>query len=101
DLMRVFADGYTRTVFCVNSTQILVLPHVARADLVAVYDALVRVGLAVGNNDLLGDMICCPGLDYCNLANARSTPIAKEIAKRFEDPKRQELIGPLRLNMSG
>jgi sulfite reductase (NADPH) hemoprotein beta-component len=61
----------------------------------------VRVGLAVGNNDLLGDMICCPGLDYCNLANARSIPIAKEIAKRFEDPKRQELIGPLRLNMSG
>ena len=46
-------------------------------------------------------MICCPGLDYCNLANARSIPIAKEIAKRFEDPERQELIGPLRLNMSG
>jgi sulfite reductase (NADPH) hemoprotein beta-component len=46
-------------------------------------------------------MICCPGLDYCNLANARSIPIAKEIAKRFEDPARQELIGPLRLNMSG
>ena len=58
-------------------------------------------GLATGNYDLLGDMICCPGLDYCNLANARSIPIAKEIAKRFEDPKRQELIGPLRLNMSG
>ena len=46
-------------------------------------------------------MICCPGLDYCNLANARSIPIAKEIAKRFEDPARQEVIGPLRLNMSG
>ena len=58
-------------------------------------------GLATGNSDLLGDMICCPGLDYCNLANARSIPIAKEIAKRFEDLKRQQEIGPLRLNMSG
>ena len=65
------------------------------------YDELKAEGLATGNHDLLGDMICCPGLDYCNLANARSIPIAKEIAKRFEDPARQEEIGPLRLNMSG
>ena len=67
----------------------------------ALYDELDAAGLATGNYDLLGDMICCPGLDYCNLANARSIPIAKEIAKRFADPERQELIGPLRLNMSG
>jgi sulfite reductase (NADPH) hemoprotein beta-component len=77
------------------------LPHVATSDVVALYDILAEHGLATGNFDLLGDMICCPGLDYCNLANARSIPIAKEIAKRFEDPKRQEAIGPLRLNMSG
>ncbi|MHA1517975.1 MAG: nitrite/sulfite reductase [Alphaproteobacteria bacterium] len=85
----------------VNYTQNLVLPHVARADIPELYDALVGEGLATGNNELLGDMICCPGLDYCNLANARSIPIAKEIAKRLEDPVRQELIGQLRLNMSG
>jgi len=101
ELVADLAERYSHNELRVNYTQNLVLPHVSRADLVAVYDALVRVGLAVGNNDLLGDMICCPGLDYCNLANARSIPIAKEIAKRFEDPKRQELIGPLRLNMSG
>jgi sulfite reductase (NADPH) hemoprotein beta-component len=101
ELVADLAERYSRNELRVNYTQNLVLPHVARADLVAIYDELVRAGLAVGNNDLLGDMICCPGLDYCNLANARSIPIAKEIAKRFEDPKRQELIGPLRLNMSG
>ena len=101
ELVADLAERYSRNELRVNYTQNLVLPHVARADLVTVYDELVRAGLAVGNNDLLGDMICCPGLDYCNLANARSIPIAKEIARRFEDPKRQELIGPLRLNMSG
>ena len=73
----------------------------ARSDLPKLYDELAGKGLATGNYDLLGDMICCPGLDYCNLANARSIPIAKEIAKRFADPARQELIGPIRLNMSG
>lgn len=97
DLTERFGHGEAR----VNYTQNLVLPHVARADIVELYDALLGAGLATGNNELLGDMICCPGLDYCNLANARSIPIAKEIAKRFEDPKRQEEIGPLRLNMSG
>ena len=79
----------------------LVLPHVELSDLPALYQELSAAGLATPNSELLGDMICCPGLDYCNLANARSIPIAKEIAKRFADPERQELIGPLRLNMSG
>jgi sulfite reductase (NADPH) hemoprotein beta-component len=101
ELVADLAEQYSRDEIRVNYTQNLVLPHVARADLLAVYDALRGAGLAIGNNDLLGDIICCPGLDYCNLANARSIPIAKEIAKRFEDPERQELIGPLRLNMSG
>jgi sulfite reductase (NADPH) hemoprotein beta-component len=95
------AERYSRDELRVTYTQNLLLPYVARADLVALYDELRAAGLTTGNNDLLGDMICCPGLDYCNLANARSIPIAKEIAKRFEDQKRQELIGPLRLNMSG
>ena len=46
-------------------------------------------------------MIACPGLDYCNLANARSLPVADRIFKRFEDPARRVEIGPLRLNISG
>jgi sulfite reductase (NADPH) hemoprotein beta-component len=101
DFAADLAERYSRNEARVNYTQNLILPHVARSDLVSVYEELKAEGLATGNYDLLGDMICCPGLDYCNLANARSIPIAKEIAKRFEDPARQELIGPLRLNMSG
>ena len=101
DFVADLAERYSRNEARVNYTQNLILPHVARFDLLTVYGELQTQGLATGNYDLLGDMICCPGLDYCNLANARSIPIAKEIAKRFADPKRQELIGPLRLNMSG
>ncbi|ODS02213.1 sulfite reductase [Methyloceanibacter marginalis] len=97
DLTERFGHNEAR----VNYTQNLILPHVARADILELYEALAGAGCATGNNELLGDMICCPGLDYCNLANARSIPIAKEIAKRFEDPARQEEIGKLRLNMSG
>jgi sulfite reductase (NADPH) hemoprotein beta-component len=101
DLVADLAERYSRNEARVNYTQNLVLPHVARADLPKLYDELARAGLATANSELLGDVICCPGLDYCNLANARSIPIAKEIAKRFADPKRLEEIGPLRLNMSG
>jgi sulfite reductase (NADPH) hemoprotein beta-component len=101
DFAADLAERYSRNEARVNYTQNLILPHVARSDLVSVYEELKAEGLATGNYDLLGDMICCPGLDYCNLANARSIPIAKEIAKRFDDSARQELIGPLRLNMSG
>ena len=95
------AERYSFNEARVNYTQNLLLPHVARKDLPKLYDELRGAGLATPNSDLLGDMICCPGLDYCNLANARSIPIAKEIAARFADLQRQEEIGPLRLNMSG
>ena len=86
DFVADLAERYSRNEARVNYTQNLILPHVARVDLPRLYDELAAAGLATGNSDLLGDMICCPGLDYCNLANARSIPIAKEIAKRFEDP---------------
>jgi sulfite reductase (NADPH) hemoprotein beta-component len=101
ELVADLAERFGRSEIRVNYTQNLMLPHVATSDVVALYEKLKAAGLATGNYDLLGDMICCPGLDYCNLANARSIPIAKEIAKRFENLKRQEEIGPLRLNMSG
>src|SRR5665809_145606 len=101
DLVADLAEQFGHHEIRVNYTQNLMLPHVATSDVTALYDILLKNGLATGNHDLLGDMICCPGLDYCNLANARSIPIAKEIAKRFEDPARQEEIGKLRLNMSG
>src|SRR4029453_9006829 len=101
ELVADLAERFSRGEARVNYTQNLMLPHVATSDVVTVYEILAATGLATGNHDLLGDMICCPGLDYCNLANAPSIPIPKEIPNGLEDPKRQELIGPLRLNMSG
>ena len=85
----------------VTYQQNLVLPSVAIGDLPAVYDGLVQAQLATANTELITDIIACPGLDYCNLANARAIPIAQAIAERFADPKRAEAIGPLRLNISG
>ncbi|TIO71463.1 MAG: nitrite/sulfite reductase, partial [Mesorhizobium sp.] len=79
----------------------LILPHVARADLKAVYDALVEIGLATANSNLISDIISCPGLDYCALATARSIPVAQEISRRFASLERQREIGELKLKISG
>ena len=81
--------------------QNLVLPHVRLADLKAVYDGLVAAGLATANIGLAPDIISCPGLDFCNLANARSIPVARRLSERLSDPARQDAIGPLRINISG
>ena len=95
------ADRFSRSELRITYTQNVILPHVARADLIALYDELKDAGLVAGNTDLITDIIACPGLDYCNLANARSIPIAEAITERFADPERAELIGDLRLNISG
>ncbi len=68
------AEKYAFDEIRVSHEQNLVLPHVARADLKKVYDGLVEIGLAEANIDLITDIIACPGLDYCTLANARSIP---------------------------
>jgi len=85
----------------VSHEQNLILPHVARADLKAVYDALVSAGLATANAGLITDIIACPGLDYCALANARSISVAQDISHRFASLSRQEAIGELKLKISG
>ncbi len=85
----------------VSHEQNLVLPHVARADLKAVYDRLAAIGLATPNAGLVTDIIACPGLDYCALANARSIPVAQEISRRFASQERQEEIGELKIKISG
>ena len=95
------AERYSADEIRVTYQQSLVLPHVAVGDLAAVYDGLVAARLATANTELVTDIIACPGLDYCNLANARSIGIAQEIARRFADPGKAEAIGPLRLNISG
>jgi sulfite reductase (NADPH) hemoprotein beta-component len=85
----------------VTYQQNLALPTVAVADLSKVYSALIAAELETANTELITDIIACPGLDFCNLANARSIGIAQEIARRFADPVKAEDIGPLRLNISG
>ena len=95
------AEKYAFDELRVSHEQNLILPHVARADLKAVHDALVDIGLATANSNLISDIIACPGLDYCALATARSIPIAQEISRRFASLERQREIGELKLKISG
>jgi sulfite reductase (NADPH) hemoprotein beta-component len=99
ELMADLADAHGFSELRVSHAQNVILPHVARDDLKAVYDALVTAGLATANLGLATDMIVCPGLDYCALANARSIPVAQDIAARLA-PREAE-IGPLAIKVSG
>jgi len=85
----------------VTHEQNLVLPHMRKADLYALWQKLVPLELATPNCGLVTDIIACPGLDYCDLANARSIPIAQAIAKRFSDLDRQHDLGELKIKISG
>jgi len=85
----------------VTHEQNLVLPHVRQDDLFAVWQALQQAGLATPNYGLVSDIIACPGLDYCDLANARSIPIALAIQEAFADLDAQERIGELKIKISG
>ncbi|NDF04638.1 MAG: nitrite/sulfite reductase [Betaproteobacteria bacterium] len=96
-LAEQFSQGFIR----VAHSQDLVLPAVVEADLPALYAALKARGLHHAVGGLLGDMVSCPGGDYCSLANARSIPIAKDIAARYVNLDAQEDIGPLDLRISG
>lgn len=95
------AEKYSFDEIRVTHEQNLVLPHVKIAALREIYDALVEAGLAEGNSGLITDMIACPGLDFCALANARSIPIAQAISHRFAAPERQKEIGELKIKISG
>ncbi|MCF1743213.1 nitrite/sulfite reductase [Paradevosia shaoguanensis] len=95
------AERYSFDELRVTHEQNLVLPHVRVADLREVYDALVAAELADGNAGLITDMIACPGLDYCALANARSIPIAQAISQKFASEERQKEIGDLKIKISG
>ncbi len=101
DAVADIAEEYAFDEIRVSHEQNLILPHVALADLEAVYRGLVAIGLAEANAGLITDIIACPGLDYCALANARSIPVAQEISKRFGDPERQAEIGELKIKISG
>jgi len=101
DLMADLAERYSFDELRVTHAQNIVLPHVRQGDLYAVWQALDAAGLAPANLDLISDIIACPGLDYCSLANARSIPVAQKIAARFADPERQRDLGELKLKISG
>ncbi|MBJ3783885.1 nitrite/sulfite reductase [Devosia sediminis] len=101
DVVADLAEKYSFDELRVTHEQNLVLPHVALSDLRTIYDVLVKAELAEGNNNLITDMICCPGLDFCALANARSIPIAQEISRKFAAPDRQKDIGDLKIKISG
>ena len=101
DAVADIAEEYAFDEIRVSHEQNLILPHVALADLEPVYRALVAAGLATANAGLITDIIACPGLDYCALANARSIPVAQEISSRFGDPERQAEIGELKIKISG
>jgi sulfite reductase (NADPH) hemoprotein beta-component len=97
DLMDAFGQPEIR----VTHEQNLVLPHMKTRDLYALYGKLVPLGLASPTYGLVTDIICCPGLDYCDLANARSITVAQAIAKRFENLERQHDLGELKIKISG
>lgn len=101
DAVADLADKYSFGEIRVGHEQNLVLPHVARRDLPALWAALDKLGLATPNVGLVSDIIACPGLDYCSLANARSIPIAQELSRRFASPETAALIGRLHINISG
>ncbi|MFD1882966.1 nitrite/sulfite reductase [Paracoccus pacificus] len=104
DQMRLLADlaeKYGHSDLRIAHDQNVVLPHVRRDDLPAVYAALRELDLATANAGLLTDIIACPGMDYCTLATARSIPIAQDIAAHFREKGLEDEIGRMNIRISG
>jgi len=95
------AETYASDDIRVAHEQDLVLPHVKLDDVPAVYAALNAAGLGASNAGLGSDIISCPGLDYCNLSNARSISVANEVQALFADPDFEDEVGTLHINVSG
>ena len=101
DAIADLADRYSFGEIRVGHEQNLVLPHVAQRNLPALHRELDAIGVATPNVGLVTDIIACPGLDYCSLANARSIPIAQELTRRFRDSALARDLGRLHINISG
>jgi sulfite reductase (NADPH) hemoprotein beta-component len=93
------AEQFSHNELRISHEQNVILPHVHKSDLAAVYDGLRTVGLATANVGLASDIIACPGMDYCALATARSIPLAQQIATRLQ--AREQEIGALKIKISG
>jgi sulfite reductase (NADPH) hemoprotein beta-component len=101
DKIADLAERYSFGEIRVGHEQNLVLPHVAQRDLHALWSALEAIGVATPNVGLVSDIIACPGLDYCSLANARAIPVAQELTRRFRNLDSARNIGRLHINISG
>jgi sulfite reductase (NADPH) hemoprotein beta-component len=95
------ADAFSQSELRVSHEQNLIFPHVAIDDLPQVYKSLAALGFAEANIGKITDIIACPGLDYCALANARSIPVAQRISTHFAGLARQHDIGDLKIKISG
>ncbi len=95
------AERFSFSEIRVTHVQNLVLPHVRKDQLFTLWQALGPIDLATPNIGMISDIIACPGLDYCALANARAIPVAQRISERFADLERQHEIGEIFLNISG
>ena len=95
------ADRFSFGELRITHMQNLVLADVQQSDLITLWKIAAAQGMATPNVGLLSDIICCPGGDFCSLANARSIPLARVIAERFESLDFQHDIGEIELNMSG
>jgi sulfite reductase (NADPH) hemoprotein beta-component len=95
------ADEYSLGIMRTTHKQNIVFPDVRKKDLPALWDELKRIALAEPNIETITDLICCPGLDYCALANARSIPVALELTEKLDDIDYLHDLGDLRLNISG
>ncbi|SMQ61540.1 sulfite reductase (NADPH) hemoprotein beta-component [Altererythrobacter xiamenensis] len=100
-LMAELAKEFSFDELRVMHTQNIVLPHVKIADLHKLWTQLEAAGLGAPNLDSIEDIIACPGLDYCSLANARSIPVAQRISERFAEKGRTAELGELKLKISG
>ena len=101
DFIAELATQYSYGEIVVTHDQNLILSNVKQADLFALWEKLATQNLATPNIGLLTDMICCPGLDFCSLANAGSIPIAKQINEKFDDLDYLHDIGDIKIKMSG
>ena len=101
DVLADVADRFSFGELRVSHEQNIILPYVQKAQLAPLFEMLDQHGLSSANAGLLTDIIACPGLDYCALANARSIPIAQKISKRFDDYERIEDVGDLKIKISG
>jgi len=101
DFVADLADRYSFGELRITHEQNLVLADVKQSDLFKLWQEVKAQGLATPNIGLLTDIICCPGGDFCSLANAKSIPIAAAIAERFDNIDFQHDIGEIELNISG